>query len=101
MRGQYWVASRGSEVVASLLTTPEWSDWRNGEVLWIQSVYVEPSARRRGVFRALYDAVKRHVIETGRRGLRLYVERENAAAKETYRAQGMREDHYDLFEWLR
>ena len=49
-KGAYWIAELDGEVAGCLLTVPEWSDWRNGTVLWIHSVYVIPSARRRGVF---------------------------------------------------
>ena len=70
--------------VGQLMTTYEWSDWRNGQFWWIQSVYVEPAARRGGVFRALYDHVDTLSRSTpGVVGLRLYVELDNAAAQRT------------------
>lgn len=100
-RGAYWIAERQGEIVGSLLTTSEWSDWRNGEILWLQSVYVVPEARRRGVFRQLMEHVRRHVEQSGKRGLRLYVEKQNDAAQETYRSLGMRNTHYDMLEWMR
>ena len=49
-KGGYYVAEAGGEIAGSLLTIPEWSDWRNGTVLWIHSLYVRPEFRRRGVF---------------------------------------------------
>ena len=85
--------------VGTLMLTREWSDWRNGDWWWIQSVYVAPDQRRRGVFAALY----RHVEQLARAapdviGLRLYVERDNAAAQRSYAALGMDDAGYRIFE---
>ena len=101
-KGAYWIAELDRKVVGCLLTVPEWSDWRNGTVLWIHSVYVIPSARRRGVFRMMYENLKTAVEQSADlRGLRLYVERENERAQKTYHAMGMDGNHYKLFEWMR
>jgi GNAT superfamily N-acetyltransferase len=101
-KGEYWVAESGGRVIASLLTTPEWSDWRAATVLWIQSVYVIPEARGRGVYRALYEHLKRRVEAAPElAGLRLYVDRRNAAARQVYEKLGMSREHYELFEWLK
>ena len=86
-------------VVASLLITHEWSDWRNATFWWIQSVYVDADWRRQGVYRAMYD----HVLSLARArgdvcGIRLYVERTNAVAQKTYDSLGMHKSHYDLYE---
>jgi GNAT superfamily N-acetyltransferase len=100
--GEYWVAELEGEVVGCLLLTREWSDWRNGTVLWIQSVYVQPEARRRGVYRALYQHIRLRVETTpDLRGIRLYVEQRNRGAHDTYERLGMRQDHYTLFEWMK
>src|SRR5258708_24897432 len=69
--GRYWVAEADGAVVGQLLITFEWSDWRNRMVWWIQSVYVAPAARRRGIFRALYEHAKREAQAQGSGGLRL------------------------------
>ena len=86
-------------VVGSLLITYEWSDWNNATHWWIQSVYVDAAWRRRGVYRALYE----HVLGTveGRSdvcSIRLYVERTNTVAQQTYKALGMSHSHYDMYE---
>jgi GNAT superfamily N-acetyltransferase len=86
----YFLAERQGTVVGQLSITFEWSDWRNGWLWWIQSVYVRGDARRQGVFRALYE----HVYQTAKHnpeviGLRLYVERENHSAQKTYVDMGM------------
>lgn len=97
--GFYVVADSGSEIAGSLLVTFEWSDWRNGRMWWIQSVYVRPSHRRRGVYRALHEAVRERARAAGDVvGIRLYVERENVAAQRTYAALGMSETPYRIYE---
>lgn len=82
-----------------LMITYEWSDWRNGLVWWIQSVYVMPDYRRHGIYRRLYDFVKEKAKEEDNvRGFRLYVEKENRIAQQTYSKLGMEESHYLMFE---
>ena len=97
-RGFYLVAERDGEKVGCLLITYEWSDWRDGDWWWFQSVYVVPQARRCGAFRALYAEVERRARATPRVvGLRLYVERDNAGALRTYVSLGMEEEPYRMF----
>src|SRR5687767_2081422 len=100
--GFYLLAETEGQVVGSLLVTKEWSDWRNGDFWWIQSVYVRPAWRRQGVYKRLY----RHVQELAAKdpgvcGFRLYVERENKQAQSTYRTLGMKETRYLVFEELK
>ena len=88
-----------AESVGTLMLTREWSDWRNGDWWWIQSVYVPEAHRRQGVFAALYRHVERLARDTpGVVGLRLYVERENGNAQRTYAALGMVDAGYRIFE---
>jgi GNAT superfamily N-acetyltransferase len=96
--GRYWVAELEGRVVGQLLVTFEWSDWRNRMVWWIQSVYVLPEARGRGVLRTLYDAARREALDAGAGGLRLYVHTANLRAQAVYAALGMNGDHYRVFE---
>ena len=99
--GFYLVAEASGEPVGSLLVTFEWSDWRNGLIWWIQSVYVKPEWRRRGIYRMLYTAVKQRAQGEGKvRGFRLYVEKDNRIAQQTYAALGMREAPYKIFQEL-
>ena len=101
-KGTYWLAERDGRIAGCLLTTYEWSDWRNGTVLWIQSVYVPPEQRGRGIYRALYEHLKREVeMNSSLKGIRLYVDRRNAVAQAVYARLGMTREHYDLFEWLK
>ncbi len=99
-RARYLVAELANETVGQLMITTEWSDWRNCEVWWIQSVFVRPTARRRGVYRALWSATLREAKAQGAGGLRLYVDHRNEAAKATYRSLDMDDGHYALFETL-
>jgi GNAT superfamily N-acetyltransferase len=100
-RGFYLIAERDGQVVGCLLVTREWSDWRNGDWWWLQSVHVVPAARRLGVFRALHAEVERRARDTPDViGVRLYVEGENRRAQATYRSFGMNETGYRLFERL-
>ena len=97
-RGFYLVAEQEGVAVGSLLVTYEWSDWRGGDFWWIQSVYVMPAARRGGIFRALYAAVRERACAAGAVGLRLYVETENDRAQRTYAGLGMAPCHYLMYE---
>ena len=100
-RGQYWVAEDNGNVVASLLITFEWSDWRNTNVWWFQSVYVLPELRRTGIFRSMYQHIKAEADKNEIAGLRLYVETNNSGAQYTYEALGMNSQHYKMYEWMK
>jgi len=100
-RGEYFVAESDGKIVASLLITYEWSDWRNTNVWWFQSVYVLPEYRRSGIFRKMYTFIKDEAEKNNVAGLRLYVESNNERARKTYEALGMGSDHYTMYEWLR
>jgi ribosomal protein S18 acetylase RimI-like enzyme len=100
--GFYAVAEHEGRVVGCLMITNEWSDWRDGLFWWIQSVYVVAQWRRRGVYRRLYDFVRELAArEPGVCGFRLYVEKENTVAQQTYRALGMQPTDYLMFEELK
>jgi GNAT superfamily N-acetyltransferase len=95
----YFLAEEGGTAVGQIMYTTEWSDWRNGWFWWIQSVYVRAEARRRGVFRALYEHVEQAARADGKViGLRLYVEQANHIAQETYRRMGMEAAGYFVFQ---
>lgn len=101
-KGKYWLAEVKGEVVGCLLTIPEWSDWRNGTVLWIHSVYVKPDFRKHGIYRKLYSHLKTMVDESkDLRGLRLYVDKTNGTAQKVYESLGMSGEHYHLYEWMK
>jgi GNAT superfamily N-acetyltransferase len=101
-RGRYFLAESEGTVIASLMITYEWSDWRNGNVWWIQSVYVRPSFRGQRVYAGLYEHVQRLVqADDGIRGIRLYVDRRNVPAQSVYTKLGMNGEHYQVFEWMK
>ena len=98
-RGRYWVAEAAGQIVGQLMVTYEWSDWRNGTLWWIQSVYIAPDFRRQGVFSALYHHVESlAAAEPDVCGLRLYVEDNNHRAQRTYEALGMVKPSYVVME---
>jgi GNAT superfamily N-acetyltransferase len=106
-RLRYWVAEvqvpGGKRLVGQTAITREWSDWRNGWIWWLQSVYVEAEYRGRGVFRALYQHIYQEALATSDViGLRLYVENGNLRAQQTYQALGMKPGGYSVLEelWL-
>jgi GNAT superfamily N-acetyltransferase len=98
-RGRYFIALSDGRVAGQLMHTYEWSDWRNGDIWWLQSVYVHPDFRRQGVFRALFDRLKSEAEgDPGVVGLRLYVEEHNINAHETYRNLGLSPGGYLVME---
>jgi len=100
-KGKYYIAEDDGEVVGCLMTTFEWSEWRCGNVLWIQSVYIKPSHRSKGVFKKLYEHIQCMVTpESEYRGIRLYVDKTNMAAQKVYEKLGMNGEHYQVYEWM-
>ena len=99
--GFYLVANKDNTVVGCLGVTYEWSDWRNGLFWWIQSVYIAPGHRAEGIFSSMYESVKSSAKADSRScGIRLYVEKENDTAYNTYIGLGMQETEYRLMEEL-
>jgi len=98
-KGFYLVAEVDGEIAGSLMVTFEWSDWRANDYFWIQSVYIRPQNRRQGIYSKLYQAVKDIAAEQGgAASFRLYVEKENIKAQQTYQALGMHECYYLMYE---
>jgi ribosomal protein S18 acetylase RimI-like enzyme len=96
-KGFYVLAVRDGEVVGQSGVTFEWSDWRNGWYWWVQSVYVREDARRQGVFSAIYRHLEAEATaDPTVIGIRLYVERDNVRAQQTYRALGLEDEAYFL-----
>lgn len=101
-KGRYYVAQENDEVIGCLMTTFEWSDWRNGTVLWIQSVYVAKDHRGKGIYKKLYSHIKQLVNDDpDLKGIRLYVDKNNHDAQEVYKNLGMNGEHYSVFEWMK
>jgi GNAT superfamily N-acetyltransferase len=97
-RLRYWVVEMAGQVIGQTAITREWSDWRNGWLWWLQSVYVHADHRGRGVFKALYAHIRDEALAAGDViGIRLYVENENHRARESYRALGLADEGYSVF----
>ena len=97
-KGKYLVARLGEHIIASLMITREWSDWNCEWYWWIQSVYVLPSYRGKGIFSAMYSKVKEMAREEGVAQIRLYVDKENIKARNVYQRLGMNECHYLMYD---
>jgi ribosomal protein S18 acetylase RimI-like enzyme len=97
-KGFYLIAEIEGKTAGSLMVTYEWSDWRNANMWWVQSVYVRAEYRRQGVYKALYAEVKKLAQAEKVRIIRLYVEKENTRAQATYEALGMKESYYIMYE---
>ena len=102
-RLRFWVAELDGRVLGQAAITREWSDWRNGWIWWLQSVYVAADARGKGVFRHIYGHIRKAAqAEPDVLGLRLYVEEANVPAQSTYRALGINPGGYHVYEdmWI-
>lgn len=102
-KGIYYAAvDENDNLVGCLLTTYEWSEWRNGQVIWIQSVYVKVEHRSQGIFKQLFAYIK-SMMEQDKtlKGIRLYAEKENIRAHHVYKSLGMNNDHYLMFELMK
>jgi GNAT superfamily N-acetyltransferase len=97
-RATYFVADSGGDVVGQLMLTREWSDWRNADMWWLQSVYVRADWRKRGVFRALLEEAERRARAEGVACLRLYVESHNLPAQEVYVRRGFGDTGYKVMQ---
>lgn len=97
-RGAYRVLEEEGKIVGQLMLTYEWSDWRNAEVWWIQSVFVAPQARGQGVYRRLYEGVLEEARQAKAAGVRLYVDARNVKAQQVYEKLKMDGGHYKVFE---
>ncbi len=98
--GFYIVAKHGNKICGCLMITKEWSDWRNGLIWWIQSVFIHPDYRKQGIFRKMYQFITNYAKDQGVIGLRLYVEYKNTIAQKTYTALGMQKCDYHIFEQI-
>ena len=97
---RYYVSEWEGHVIGCLLIGYEWSEWRNGTILWLASVYVDPPFRGMGVYKKMYRAIQQMVKDDdGLKGIRLYVEKSNKKAQQVYAQLGMNDDHYLLYEW--
>ena len=101
-KGIYYVVKENADIIGCHMITYEWSDWRNGTVWWLQSVYVIESHRKKGVFKMMYDNLVNTIKQDPQLvGLRLYADKTNERALKVYNAMGMDGSHYAIFEWMK
>jgi L-amino acid N-acyltransferase YncA len=101
-KGRYYVAEENEEVIGCLMTTYEWSDWRCGNVIWIQSVYIAATHRSKGIYKKMYEYIQQMVMtDPDLRGIRLYVDKTNHAAQQVYEKLRMNGEHYQVYEWMK
>jgi GNAT superfamily N-acetyltransferase len=101
-KGEYWVAEMNEKYLGCIFLQKEWSDWRNGSVFWIHSLYVIPEFRNNGLFSQFYQRLRQLVeADSAMKGIRLYVDQKNLTAQTAYLKLGLSADHYLLFEWLK
>jgi ribosomal protein S18 acetylase RimI-like enzyme len=99
-KGMYWVMEMNKIIIGQLMVTYEWSDWRNGMMWWIQSVYVPKEQRRQGVYSQMYNnLLELAQLDSECCGIRLYVEKENKKAQKTYKKLGMKNAGYEIMEF--
>lgn len=99
--GRYFVCEMDGLVVGSLMILTEWSDWRNGMVWWIHSLYILPEYRGQKLFSRFFAYIQNLAKSDGHvRGLRLYVDKTNAKARAVYESLGMNGDHYLTYELM-
>lgn len=100
-KGKYYKMLEGGKIVGCMLNTYEWSDWRNAYIIWIQSLYILPDYRNKGIFRQVYEYLQGKVKGSIHfKGIRLYVDKSNNNAIKVYEQLGMSAHHYQLYEWL-
>lgn len=101
-KGIYYVVEEEGQVIGCHMITYEWSDWRNGMVWWLQSVYVTETHRKKGIFKMMYDNLINIIKKDPQLiGLRLYVDKSNERALQVYQAMGMDGSHYTVYEWMK
>ncbi len=101
MKGKYLIAMEQGNVLGCCMITYEWSDWRNATIWWLQSLYITPEHRGKGVFTAMFNHIKEQIIASEKVcGLRLYVDHTNKKAQMIYHHLGMTNEHYSTFEWM-
>jgi RimJ/RimL family protein N-acetyltransferase len=101
-KGTYYkIINEDEQILGCILITKEWSDWRNGYVLWIQSLFLETELRSKGLFSLIYKFFQKQVKDQDNlKGIRLYVDKTNLRAVKVYEAIGMSNEHYEMFEWI-
>lgn len=100
--GKYYVAELNKQVIGCLLVCYEWSEWRNGMILWIESLYISKAHRGKKIYSKMYHHLQTLVkADDALKGIRLYVEKSNSSAQKVYEKLGMDGEHYKMYEWIK
>jgi len=93
----YWVIETAAdEIVGNISVVKEWSNWSAGYYWWIQSLYIQPEHRGRGLMERLIQTVKESAREGQALGLRLYVHKDNNRAIKAYIRCGFADSDYRI-----
>ncbi len=96
---RYFVAEAKEKVIGQTMVTFEWSDWRDGFIWWLQSVYVHPDHRSQGVFHKIYSHIEQEARkDQAARAIRLYVMEDNARGMGAYKKAGLAPSGYVVYE---
>lgn len=94
---RYWVAETADgRIAASASIVTEWSNFHGGFYWWIQSVFIAPEHRGRGLIELLLDHLARMAEAGGALALRLYAHSANHRALHAYQRCGFVEAPYTI-----
>ena len=93
----YWLAeSAEGEVVAATSVVTEWSNFYGGRYWWVQSLYIAPEHRGRGLVELLLDHLVAAARADGALDLRLVVHQSNQRAIRAYGRCGVRSGPFGI-----
>ncbi|HEP8424917.1 TPA: GNAT family N-acetyltransferase [Pseudomonas aeruginosa] len=92
----YWVLESDGEVIGNVSIVKEWSDWNAGFYWWIQSMFIQPAYRGKGLIKLLLETVQREAMRANALELRLYVHKGNSAAISAYLKNGFDPSDYQI-----
>jgi ribosomal protein S18 acetylase RimI-like enzyme len=94
-RATCWIAEDAEgRVVASTSVVTEWSNFHGGEYWWVQSLYIVPAHRGRGLVDRLLDHLWSAAGAAGALDLRLYAHQSNEKALRVYKRLGFTASPY-------
>ena len=93
----YWVLEKeDSGIIGNVSIVKEWSNWNAGYYWWIQSMFLLPDYRGKGLMNRLIEAVREAAKQEEAVDLRLYVHNQNERAIKAYRKSGFSDSEYRI-----
>ena len=93
----YWVLENDkSELIGNISVVKEWSDWNCAYYWWIQSMYILPEFRGRGLIEKLIEDIRAAARQERALELRLYVHKKNERAIKAYKKSGFSDSNYQI-----